>query len=1110
MHNGSYLNRPPRAGNQVSPRIAPLFLRGSWICILLALCCLVGLSQNKFEKLRIAKTDVVVGTQNTDPLIEQYRIIVREVVGPVYSTSRIRDAIAALYETKKIDTVIVTATLTPAGDVELRFDIKRKTQAQKVEIVVGETIGDSVDEQDLLFKLNLLTPGTTITEQTLRNNADQILDYLRERGFYRSEVVYERRALQNENEVGITFKVTPNAQATVEDLKINIQGYDKTIPPDKLKLRKGGLYSRERLTADVEKVREALRKDNFLAPDLDEPDVTYDGDTNTISVVLAGKVGPKVEVLVETEKGELGNSTQTRLLPIKREGTLDYSAIVEGARRLENYYQEQGYFFAKVTPSCSVNPPLVDSENNVLANETEFLCSFLGGEDLTAREIQVKYSVALDRRLTLTELRVRGTDKLTIEDIRTVLSSKEANVLGIIPILGYGRGYTSAAILETDAATVRSLMSELGYQQAEVRVNRGVTPDGEKLIITFEIEEGLPTVVSSVSIIGNKALATAVLLAELPDLVGRNHSSARVRNATRRLSEYYSNQGFYNARVVPTVSESTGDPAGSQREVTIQFKIEDEGRKLIINRILVNGNETTKTDAVLKALTLRTGELLRAADIYRSEQNLYASDAYSRVEIRPQPAGDTPDGNRLTDIIVNVEEQPPRLMSYGGGFSTDLGLSGSFDIRHVNLFGNLWQAGARVKMSQRQQLVQFDFLNPRFVRDGEKRFAPITFTAQYMRDTTVTRFFRSAFDEGTFGIVQRVDENGNPVDEFGAPAGDPTLNRAGFAAETNRTISRRLRSILFLRYRYEDVRLYNIESLLIKELLRPDQRTRISGFGTTFALDTRQNCSIRDSLLDLIAKGEPSAPCRYNASDPTKGGYLTVDYNISLAALGANIGFHKFQVSYNRFYTVRALKNTTFAARGILGMGALLSDDDRFTSAQYPTLNGLLPISERFYGGGSTTLRGFDFEEAGPRVVIVPTGTFYDSSGKQVFLDPFTVPFGGNGLAVVNLEACVPLSKSIRAVPFYDGGNIFRRAGDIFKPPPMDLNDVNGFNQRAVWTHTVGLGLRLKAPGIGGEFAVDYGYLLNPPKFLIPQPVGPPALYRLHQGQLHFRFSQAF
>ena len=58
-------------------------------------------------------------------------------------------------------------------------------------------------------------------------------------------------------------------------------------------------------------------------------------------------------------------------------------------------------------------------------------------------------------------------------------------------------------------------------------------------------------------------------------------------------------------------------------------------------------------------------------------------------------------------------------------------------------------------------------------------------------------------------------------------------------------------------------------------------------------------------------------------------------------------------------------------------------------------------------------------------------------------------------------------------------------------------------------THTLGFGLRIKTP-IGGSFAIDYGYLLNPPKFLIPQTTGENGTFRLRQGQLHFRFTQAF
>ena len=397
-------------------------------------------------------------------------------------------------------------------------------------------------------------------------------------------------------------------------------------------------------------------------------------------------------------------------------------------------------------------------------------------------------------------------------------------------------------------------------------------------------------------------------------------------------------------------------------------------------------------------------------------------------------------------------------------------------------------------------MVQVDFVDPRFWRDGTnpngtKRFSPLRFSAQYQRDSTVTRFFRSTFDQGTFGIVQRIDANGVPIDEFGNNAGDPTLNRFTASVETSRTISGKDRSIVFFKYRFEDVRLFNFESLLISELLEPDARIRISGGSATYVRDTRKNCDIKYTFLDLVALGGKGERCRYNAADPTEGDYFTAQFDFSAPVLGANIGFTKFQASYNRFYTVKALKNTTFAARGILGVADVFSNSDRFTNTQFPGLNGSLPISERFFAGGSTTIRGFNFEEAGPRLAVVPQGTFRDQQGNIVPLDPFTIPFGGNALAVVNLEARVPLTEGIRAVPFYDGGNVFSRPSEIFNPSNAIANDVFSNNNRSVWSHTVGFGLRIATP-IGGEFAVDYGYLLNPPNFLIPQQMGPNANFR--------------
>jgi outer membrane protein assembly factor BamA len=141
--------------------------------------------------------------------------------------------------------------------------------------------------------------------------------------------------------------------------------------------------------------------------------------------------------------------------------------------------------------------------------------------------------------------------------------------------------------------------------------------------------------------------------------------------------------------------------------------------------------------------------------------------------------------------------------------------------------------------------------------------------------------------------------------------------------------------------------------------------------------------------------------------------------------------------------------------------------------------------------------------------VEIPQGIFHDSQGNPITLTPFTVPFGGNALAVVNIEGRIPISNALRVVPFYDGGNVFTHVKDLFHPSSAPANDTFQQNLRATWSHTVGLGLRVKTP-IGGEFGVDYGFLLNPPQFLIPQPSGPDAVYRLRQGHLHFRFSQAF
>src|SRR4030095_9323679 len=202
---------------------------------------------------------------------------------------------------------------------------------------------------------------------------------------------------------------------------------------------------------------------------------------------------------------------------------------------------------------------------------------------------------------------------------------------------------------------------------------------------------------------------------------------------------------------------------------------------------------------------------------------------------------------------------------------------GLFEVSNVNLMSKLRQGAMRLRISSRQQRIRLEYLDPRFKRYGEGSFAPLALSLEYQRDSTVNRFFRTSIDRGTMGIVQRLDREGNPLDDFGRRVDEPTINRFTDAIETRRVLDQKTNSIVFLRYSYEDVRLYNLQSLVVKEILIPDRAVRLSRFGASFVRDTRERCE--RGLLGQVRNpdeetGAPGEVCRYNQLDATRGDFL--------------------------------------------------------------------------------------------------------------------------------------------------------------------------------------------------------------------------------------------
>src|SRR5262249_33119234 len=112
--------------------------------------------------------------------------------------------------------------------------------------------------------------------------------------------------------------------------------------------------------------------------------------------------------------------------------------------------------------------------------------------------------------------------------------------------------------------------------------------------------------------------------------------------------------------------------------------------------------------------------------------------------------------------------------------------------------------------------------------------------------------------------------------------------------------------------------------------------------------------------------------------------------------------------------------------------------------AEYPFSDtGPVPLSERFFAGGSNTLRGFATDSVGGLVVCANTAP----PGQPESLSCANA--GGESLLLLNEEFHFPLWKSLWGEIFLDAGNVYPTISDF------DATDLRS---------SAGLGLRLDTP----------------------------------------------
>lgn len=803
-----------------------------------------------------------------------------------------------------------------------------------------------------------------------------------DRGFRQANVQPSLNTTHLPDRATLVLTVTPGPLAVINSAKV--EGATP-LPTDTILKRARVAIGQPYRPRDIDAGIDALTEE-LRARGFYETTVSHTHD-------VVSEDGRRVDVVITVDSASLVTVTfagdplpgkDTELVPIKREGSADDDLLEDSVRRIESALRRQGYWKGRATFARADTP---------------------AGKLVTI-------TVTRGLRYRFERLEVIGNTQMTTSSIAAMLG------------LEAGELFDESKVARAVAA-VRDSYVQQGYAAVVITTNVDelppVRPDGDPRVVErLTIQEGVRTRVGEITITGASRVSNAEILAVMRLKRDGPFVAALVLGERELIRQRYDERG-YSAAVVDVRPQLSDD----KTVATIRVEITAEGPQTVLDRVIIVGNRRVSEATIRNAIALTPGQPFGATQRSKLQQQLAAMGFFRRIAINEAPHS---DGDAGTDIVITVDESPTTTISYGGGLEADLrarsveggGTVDKFEVAPRASFEigrtNLWGKNRSVNFFSGVSLRPIDDAqNP--ARDGK-----CCGFSEY-------RAIGSLREPHAFGLN---------IDGLISISAEQAIrsNFNFFRRDASAQVLRRLSShdSVIGRYSLERVRLFNVRNLeeqLLVDRLFP--RIRLSVFSLSVLRDTR-----------------------VDALSPTGGALLSIDGDLAAQAIGSQFGFAK---TLGQAFVYRQLPS---APRVVLAGGlrvGLLRGFVRVAPVTDENGNQIIEngvpltarvedvhVSQRFFTGGSNTVRGFQ----------------QDRLGAPDVLDADGLSNGGNGLMVINAEIRTAVTKEIGFATFFDAGNVFSRVHE------MTLGGLRS---------SLGVGLRYRSPL--GPLRFDLGWKLG-------------------------------
>jgi outer membrane protein assembly complex protein YaeT len=514
-----------------------------------------------------------------------------------------------------------------------------------------------------------------------------------ESGYFEAKVRIEVKTDPATQQAAVVYHVTSGPQAVLDaiDFAGPIAPFKAPDLLRQLGIEKGAGFARGAAQAGAERLERWLVTQHHNLARVQEPKIERQAG-GRVRLTYPIDVGPRLEVQVKG--ADFDRLRKNGLLPFLGPEGYDAALLDQAQQRIKEFYQKDGYYHVQVE-----------------SVETR-------AEGVLALTITVQPG----SQFVLENVNFTGNKGLSDKELaqHVQLSAKK--------LLALGSGRLVDSVRDQDLDNLRSFYASQGYTEAKVGPPQ-VDESGDRLRLTIPIVEGPRQLVGAMKFEGIDALNLDALKRELPLRAGGPFHPALRDQTLDTVRSAYADRGFDLVQVTATEAWNADH---TRVDLTLSVV---EGPQAVVDRIIVRGNQHTKTEVIERTVGLAKGQPVSRSRLLEAERALYRLGIFSRVSVDLTRAGLGVSGR---DVVIRVEEGKSKTLTYGLGWASDEGVRATIGYTYGNVGGLAYNLSTDFRFSERQdRIARILFDQPTFFRFP----VPVTSSLFYIVSEDVNRGF---------------------------------------------------------------------------------------------------------------------------------------------------------------------------------------------------------------------------------------------------------------------------------------------------------------------------------------------------------------------------------